>query len=170
MDFLKLAKKRYSVRSYLKKGIDSKKLACILDAGRIAPTGANRQPQKIFVVRSESSLAKLKKAADFFDAPLALIVCADRNVAWKRKYDGKVITDIDASIVTDHMMLEATALGIGSLWICRFDPDIIRQEFNLPENLEPVNILALGYDAGSPKSPERHLSERKHLNDIVVFL
>ena len=43
------------------------------------------------------------------------------------------------------MMLEATELGLGSVWICYFKPDVIKEEFNLPDNLEPVNILAIGY-------------------------
>ena len=54
-------------------------------------------------------------------------------------------TDIDASILTDHMMLAATEQGLGSVWICYFKPDVIKKEFDLPDNLEPVNILAIGY-------------------------
>ena len=53
--------------------------------------------------------------------------------------------DIDAAILTDHMMLEATELGLGTVWVCYFQPDVIRKEFDLPDNLEPINILVIGY-------------------------
>ena len=61
----------------------------------------------------------------------------------ERKYDGKVIGDIDASIVTDHMMLCAASLGLDTLWICMFKPEAVRAEFNLPEHVEPGD-----YDGG----------------------
>ena len=88
--------------------------------------------------------------------------------AWERKYDGKVIGDIDASIVTDHMMLCAASLGLDTLWICMFKPEAVRAEFNLPEHVEPVNILLVGYGAGIPADPGRHELLRKPLSETVV--
>ncbi|MBV7276592.1 nitroreductase family protein [Clostridiaceae bacterium UIB06] len=169
MDFLELAKKRYSVRKYEQKKVEEDKLLKILEAGRVAPTGANTQPQRIIVVQKEEGLEKLKKGANVYGAPLALVICADHNVAWKRPFDGKVITDIDASIVTDHMMLEATDLGLGTVWICYFDPNVIKKEFNLPENVEPVNILAVGYVKDESVSSDRHDKARNPLESIVFY-
>lgn len=169
MDFLELAKKRYSVRKYESKKVEEDKLIKILEAGRVAPTGANTQPQRIIVVQKEEGLEKLKKGANVYGAPLALIICADHNVAWKRPFDSKVITDIDASIVTDHMMLEATDLGLGTVWICYFEPNAIKKEFNLPENVEPVNILAVGYAKDESVSPDRHDKARNPLESIVFY-
>ena len=143
MEFLKLVEKRCSVRKYLSKPVEDEKLDMILEAGRLAPTAANFQPVKVIAVRNKESLEKIGRAADIYGAPLALIVLADRSKAWTRPFD-KII---DASIVTDHMMLEATSLGLGSVWICYFKPDILREEFNIPENLIPVNILAVGYSS-----------------------
>ena len=81
--------------------------------------------------------------------------------------DGKKIGDIDASIVTDHMMLAAASLGLDTLWICMFKPEAVREEFALPEGIEPVNILLVGYGAGEPASPERHAELRKPLAETV---
>jgi nitroreductase len=100
---------------------------------------------------------------------VAVIVCGDKEEAWKRPYDGKNIVDIDTSIVTDHMMLQATELGLGTVWICYFKPDVIKKEFDLPEDIEPVNILAIGYANGEAPSPDRHNKARKPLKDIVVY-
>lgn len=168
MEFLNLAKQRYSVRDYEKREVEEEKLQRILEAGRIAPTGANRQPQRFIVVRSEEGLSKLKGSANVYGAPLAIIVCADHSATWKRSYDRKDIADIDASIVTDHMMLEATELGLGSVWICHFNPEKLRINFNIPENIEPVNILALGYAAGEAASPDRHDTLRVPLDQLVI--
>lgn len=117
MDFLSLAKKRYACRKYTAQKVEQAKLDTILEAGRVAPTGANRQPQRLIVVRSEEGMARLARCTRDFGAPCAIIVCADTGQAWERKYDGKVIGDIDASIVTDHMMLCAASLGLDTLWI-----------------------------------------------------
>lgn len=168
MNFSDIAKTRFSVRKYQNCKVEQEKLDAILNAAHVAPTAANLQPVRIIVVQSEEGLLKLSKAARFYDAPLALIVCSDCTKAWTRKYDGKQTNDIDASIITDHMMLQATELGLGSLWICWFNPDIVKQEFNLPDNIEPINILALGYSDAEPKSPERHSKERIPLNELVL--
>lgn len=169
MDFLDLAKKRYSVRAYKAQKVEEEKVNLILEAAHVAPTGGNRQPQHLLVIQSEEGLKKLKKAAKIFDAPLAILVCADREKAWKRPYDGKTLEEIDASIVTDHMMLEATDLGLGSVWICYFEPDILRSEFQIPDNFMPVNLLAIGYADDAQKSPERHDLDRKPLVETVSY-
>ena len=142
MSLIDLMKARYSVRQYQSTPVEEEKLMAVLEAGRVAPTAANRQ---------------------------ALIVCADKSEAWVRPIDQKDSCDIDASIVTDHMMLRATELGLGSLWICMFDPEIVRKEFALPENIVPVNILVLGYADCEPASPDRHDTARKALEETVRF-
>ena len=156
MNFLDNAKKRYSVRSYKSQKVEQEKLDLILEAARVAPTAANLQPVRLIVVQEKEGLAKIEKAANIYNAPLAVIVCADHSTAWTRPFDKKQTGDIDASILTDHMMLQASELGLGTVWVCYFKPDILSQEFNLPENLEPVNILAIGYADEEPADPDRH--------------
>lgn len=169
MDFLDLAKKRFSVRKYQQKEVEKEKLEKILEASQVAPTAANKQPQRLLVINNTEGLEKIKKAANIFDAPLAIIVCADKTEAWVRKFDQKNTIDIDASIITDHMMLQATELDLGSLWICFFEPTILKKEFNIPENLEPVNILAIGYLDGKIQSSTRHNLVRKPISETVVY-
>lgn len=172
MDFLSLAKKRYTVRAYTSQKVEKEKLDSILETAHVAPTGGNCQPQRLIVVQSEEGLSKLGKSANIYNAPLAIIVCSDANVAWTRPFDGKQLTDIDASIVTDHMMMQATELGLGSVWVCYFKPDVLRKEFSITDNLEPVNILLIGYADTNREpalSPERHCKTRKPLSDIVFY-
>lgn len=169
MSILDTIKKRYSVRKYKNTPIEQEKIDAILEAAHCAPTAANMQPQKILVVQKPENLAKFSAGANTYNAPLVMLVCADLNEVWVRPYDGKNMVDIDASIITDHMMLTATDLGLGSCWITYFDPKAIRTAFKLPDNLVPVNILAIGYAADQPQSPDRHSETRKALNQTVSF-
>lgn len=169
MSILDTIKKRYSVRKYKNTPVEQEKVNAILEAAHCAPTAANMQPQKILVVQEPENLAKFSKGANTYNAPLVMLVCADLNEVWVRPYDGKNMVDIDASIITDHMMLTATDLGLGSCWITYFDPKAIRTAFKLPDNLVPVNILAIGYAADQPQSPDRHSETRKALNRTVSF-
>ncbi len=169
MKFLDLAKSRESIRSYTKQPVDNEMIQLILEAGRIAPTGANRQPQRFVIINDDEGMVRLKKAANTFQAPLVILVCADHTKSWKRSYDRKDIADIDATIATTHMILQATELGLGSVWICHFDPVIITKEFNLPEHVEPVNILAIGYSEVQAKLLTRFDEDRYPLKDFVSY-
>lgn len=166
MEFLKLAQQRYSVRDYKDKEVEKEKLDIILEAGRMAPTAANLQPVKVMVLKNRDSLERLGRAANIYNAPAALVVLADTSKAWIRPFDKMQTTDIDASIVTDHLMLQAWELGIGSVWICYFKPDVLRKEFNIPPELVPVNILALGYARDNLPVPRKI---RKLMSDFAIY-
>ena len=169
MSFLELAKKRYSCRAYSDKKVEKEKLDLILEAGRVAPTARNLQPQRIIVVQGTEGFEKLGKAANVYKAPLAIIVCCDTSSVWVRPIDTYKTTEVDASIVTDHMILEATELGLNSVWICHFKADVLKAEFELPDNLVPVNILAIGYGTAEPKLPDRFDVDRKPISETVFF-
>ncbi len=148
MNFFDLAKERYSVRKFADKKVEQEKIERILKAGHAAPTACNNQPQKIYLLQSDAALAKLKTVTRcHFDAPLAMLVCYDKSLSWNRKYDGKDSGDIDAAIVTTHMMLQAYELGIGSTWVMHYDPVKAKEAFALPDNLESTAILVMGYPA-----------------------
>ena len=169
MSFIEIAKMRYSVRKYSDRAVESEKLEKIIEAAHVAPTAANLQPVKLIVVQSEEGLNKLGKAANTYDAPIAIIVCADHSKAWTRPFDGKKTIDIDATILTDHMMHEATELGLGTCWVCYFKADIISKEFRLPDNLESINILAIGYADEIPADSNRHVKERIAVEKLVTY-
>ena len=169
MDFITIAKQRQSVRSYNNKKVEPEKLEKILEAAHVAPTAANLQPVHLIAVQSEECLAKISKAAGIYGAPLAIIVCADHNKAWVRPFDKKQTGDIDASILTDHMMLQATELGLGTVWVCYFKPDVLSKEFDLPANLEPINILVVGYSDVEPADPNRFDTQRIPISQLVSY-
>lgn len=169
MDFIKIAKQRHSVRGYKNQKVEPEKLERILEAAHVAPTAANLQPVHLIIVQSEEGLAKISRAAGIYNAPLAIIVCADHNKAWVRPFDQKQTGDIDASILTDHMMLQATELGLGTVWVCYFKPDILRKEFELPDHLEPINILVIGYANDKPADTNRFDTQRIPISQLVSY-
>lgn len=169
MDFLELAKKRYSVRKFSDKKVEKEKIDLILEAGRLAPTAVNYQPQRILVLESDESLEKLKECSKYhFDAPLAMLVCYDNTISWKRRYDDKDMGEVDASIVATQMMLEITNLNLGTTWVGHFDPQKIRETFSLPENIIPVALFPIGYPH-EESFPHKLHEERFEISETVVY-
>lgn len=169
MDLLELLKKRYSVRKFDDRKVEKEKLDLILEAGRVAPTAVNFQPQRILVIESQEALENFKKCTPYhFNAPLALLICYDKSVSWKRGHDGFEMGTVDASIVTTHMMLEVENLRLGTTWVGSFKTELLRKYFNIPENFEPVAILPIGYPA-KDSTPNPHHNERYELSHTVFY-
>ena len=169
MEFDKLIKERFSVRNFLDKKVEKSDIDKILSAGHIAPTGCNFQPQRILVIQSDGAIQKLKECTKcHFNAPTALLVCYSKEACWKRRYDGASSGEIDASIVTTHMMLEAASIGVGSTWVMHFDPNAMRETFAIPEDLEPVALLVMGYPAEDAAPIAMH-SEFKEMEELVKY-
>lgn len=169
MEFLELAKKRYSSRKYSNKKVEKEKLELILEAAWVAPSAHNNQAYKLIVVQSYEGLKKIEKAGNIYGAQLAIIVCEDKASAWTNPFSKRQLVSQDAIIATDHMILQATELGINSVWVAWFDPCVIKEQFNLPENLEAISILALGYSDENPSKVDRHAKARKPIGELVVY-
>jgi nitroreductase len=166
MDFGELIAKRYSVRAYKADPVPEELLGKVLEAARLAPTAANRQPFQVYVVRTagrEQELGKVYHRPWFTQAPLVLCVCTAPAQAWVRiKFDGKCYADVDAAIVMDHMILAAAEAGLGTCWIADFNPAAAREVLELPAGVEPVLFTPLGFPADEPKP-----KERKSLAELV---
>ena len=168
-NFLELAKERYSVRKFVDKPVEKEVLDVILQAGHVAPTGCNMQPQRILVINTPTSIEKLRKCTKcHFNAPTALLVCYEKDDCWTRKYDGQTSGVIDASIVTDHMMLQAASMGVGTTWVMHFNPSAMREKFNIPENIIPEALLVMGYPSENAEPSPRH-SDFRSLDEVVVY-
>ncbi len=121
------------------------------------------------MLNSEDRLDVLKTCTPYhFHAPLAMLVCYDSIVSWKRSYDGKDMGEVDASIVATHMMLEAANLGLGSTWVGHFDPEKIKKAFPLPENIIPVVLLPIGYP-DQASSPHPNHDKRFDVSTTVFY-
>lgn len=168
MDFLELAQQRFSVLEYTRQAVEQEKIDLILKAALAAPTACNRQPQRILVINDDESRRKLNNVVPSKDyVPVAFLVCYDKDECWLRPQDCKLSGDIDASIVATHMMLAMTDLGLGSIWVMYWDPDKMKIEFHLGENIEPVALLIAGYKAENAHPRKGHL-ESKTEKEIMI--
>lgn len=169
MDFLELTKNRYSCRSFMDKPVEQEKLDLILEAGRVAPTARNIQPQRILVLTDKSELSKLSECTKYgWNAPVIMIICYDKNVVYKRIYDDMDFGFIDGSIVTTQMMLEIQNLGLGTTWIGAFDPAKVRDVYNIPNNYEIVALLPVGYPSEDAHPSKLH-EDRKPIEETVFY-
>lgn len=169
MDFNTLVNQRYSVRKFAQKPVEEEKLALVLDTARKAPSAVNFQPYKIFVIQSEEKLEAVKGCYHrtwIKTAPLLIVVVGEHDMAWKRAQDGKDTTDIDAALFIDHLMLQATELGLGSCWVCNFDVELLRETLNLKAFEEPIAIIPIGY----PENENIPIKKRKGIDELVVRL
>lgn len=155
---------RYSVRAYRPEPVEPAKLAAVLEAARQAPTACNLQPFQLLVIRTEGrreELARIYHRPWFADAPLVIGICSLPGAAWRRR-DGKSYADVDAAIAMDHLILTATALGLGTCWVAAFDPAAAREVLHLPADVEPLAFTPLGYPADAPRA-----KTRKPLGELV---
>jgi len=157
MEFSELIEARYSVRAYKPDPVEEEKLEYVLQAARLAPTAANRQPFQIIVIRTadqQAGLRRIYRRAWFRSAPLVIGVCSQPKRAWSRK-DGMSYHVVDATIAMDHLILAAADVGLGTCWVGAFDPTAARETLELPEDVEPIAFTPLGYPADSPKAKKR---------------
>jgi len=166
VDVFEAISSRYSVRGYKPDSVSDELLGKVLGAARQAPTAANRQPFRVIVVHTkgrEEELARVYGRPWLLQAPLVLAVVAVPGEAWRRS-DDKPYDEVDATIAMDHMVLAATALGLGTCWIAAFDPDPAREVLGLPDDVELVAITPLGYP-----DKTRAATDRKPLEDLVRY-
>ena len=167
MEFDRVIKERSATRKFSDKKVEQEKLDMILEAGRLAPTAKNLQPFQIYVINSSEGLAKIDKASPCrYNAPVVLLVCGDKEIAFAK--GNHSIYEMDVSIVTTHMMLKATDIGVDNIWVEMFDESVLRLEFDIPDNLVPVCLLPIGYKALDCPESINH-NKRKSIDDLVVY-
>ncbi|MDE6574509.1 MAG: nitroreductase family protein [Muribaculaceae bacterium] len=169
-NFNALVRERCSCRAYKPDLAPSdESLELILEAARLAPSACNRQPWRFMLIRpdDEKGQAAIRRAYDrewIDSAHTFIIVCGVPAEAWVRPYDNVSHLAIDVAIATEHMCLQATALGLGTCWVCHFDPAKLKAELNFPEGVEPMVILPVGFPANDI-IPEK---KRRKLDELVI--
>lgn len=160
---------RFSCRNYDTSRLPGRDLLdAVLDAARIAPSACNRQPWRFMIVEGDEAHQVMARAYErewIKTAPAFIIALGDHDTAWHRPYDGKDHTDVDISIAIEHLCLAAASVGLGTCWVCNFNPDVIRKAYSLPEHLEPIAIIPIGYPAAGASAPQK---TRKSLDEIVI--
>ena len=168
MEFRDVIAGRESVRKFSDKKPSEEQLAMILEAGRLAPTAYNKQPQRVYVLESAEALSKMDEVHPCrYKAPVVLLVCGDRAVT--PDLDGIPTAMIDASIAATHMLLAAYDAGVDSVWAGVFKPEETRKIFDLPDSMIPICFIDLGFRSDDYKGNPQH-SKRNPLEMMVKRL
>ena len=167
MEFLELARARYSERRFADTPVEEEKLAAIIEAGRLAPTAENLQPQRVLLVTSPEGLEKMDRCTRCrYGAPAVAVLAYDTKAAAVHP-DVVDFGIVDISIVGTHMMLAAQDLGLHSLWVGLIDPSELRRQFHIPATYRIVSVMDFGYP-GRHSRPA-HLHEENRPADELFF-
>lgn len=170
IDYMRLAEERFSCRAYSEKEPTAEQLSMLVEAARIAPSACNRQPWRLCVIEPSDREGRdiVVSAYDrewIRTAPAFIVVCGMATEAWVRPYDGHNHLDVDLSIATQQICLAATAMGLGTCWICNFDPASLSVGLNLPKGVVPMAIIPVGYPA---EGLEPKAKVRKSTDEILL--
>ena len=161
MDFEKICEQRYSVRSFSSTPVEDEKIAKILEMVKKAPTARNNQPYEIFYAKTPEGIAKLLPARDnFFGAPLVFVICSIDEKRWHNRQSGREFTGQDVGIIATTLMYAASEVGLGSLYVCAFDPIKAQEVLNL-QGLTAECMMLVGYPSEDAKPSLMHDSRRR---------
>ena len=170
MDFLDLARARYSCRKFSDRPVEPEKLDKILEAAAAAPTACNFQPWKVWVLQSKEAMDKARSITPcHFGAPLILAVGACASEAWVRPSDKRNFGDVDASIVATQIMLEVQDAGLGTTWVGFFDVPKMKELFPEMADYDLIALFPVGYPASDAEPADKH-TQRKPLSESVARL
>ena len=170
MDFLVLAKARYSCRKFSYQAVEKDKLDKIIEAAIVAPTAKNIQPWKLWVLQSDDALAKVRSATPcHFGAPIVLALGGYAGDAFVRPSDNRNFEDVDASIVGTHIMLAVQDMGLGTTWVGFFDEPKMKELFPEMADYDLVALFPIGYPADDATPADRH-NQRKAKEELVRYL
>lgn len=169
MDLFEAIEKRRSIRRFKPNPVVSEDLKKILEAGRLAPSGGNRQPWYFIVIRDSETKKALSTVANnqkfIADADTVIVALSNPGTISPTKMPYKLsstrISYIqDPMIAIEHMVLAATALGYGTCWIGAFNEDEIKRILKVPENLSVIILLPVGIpDESPPPKPRKAFKE-----------
>jgi nitroreductase len=153
--------RRRSIRSYLDKTVEKEKIDTILKAAFAAPSTCNNQPWEMIVVTEKSIMDEIREKFSFanYNAPCAIVVCANTHLC--RNIKGMYIFDCSAAM--QNILLCATALDLGSLWVGVYEEQSIKKISDivgLPKHVVPCGIAYIGY-ANEVKGPREQFNDKR---------
>ncbi len=166
MEFHNVLQTRRSVRKYRSDPVPDKILDRILNAARIAPTAANRQPFHLVVVKDpQKYLTGRVRQRWILDAPIVIVAFSDGEKAWIREWDNENFATVDVTIALDHLILAAAAEGLGTCWVAANDPSKLEELLPANRKLKFVALTPIGYAAKEPS-----VKGRKELSELITIL
>lgn len=128
-----------------------------LESAKIAPTAKNKQPIKIYYCTDDEKLKLLNESSPCeYNSQLMFVITYNLEECWYNSHTGIPSGIVDATIASTHMVLEAEDLGLGSVYIGAFNPEIVREKFDIPKQNQIAMLLFMGYKAESSEPSPMH--------------
>ena len=163
-EMIDLIYKRRSIRKFTEKPLSQEILETLLKAGMAGPSGMNAQPWEFVVVTDPEQLKKFRHALMFAKQNYTAVICVCGSPRVQKNKSGDRFWVQDCSAATENILLAATSLGLGSVWIGVYPVTVfvrqVRAILNLPEDVTPLNIIGLGYPA-EEKEPRTQYDENR---------
>ena len=163
METLEAIKTRKSTRVFAKTEIPDEIIETLLKAGMAAPSAVDRRPWKFYVLKSEENKKKLIAEMRFgkYECPIIIVPCVDETKTIPLMHD---LAYCDLGAATENILLAAHALGLGGVWLGvqptrKFYPDL-KALLNIPENMRPTAIVAIGHRKKPLKEADRFEPEK----------
>jgi nitroreductase len=165
MDALQMIMSRRSIRSYSNLPVSEEAVETLLRAAMHAPSAGNQQPWHFVVIRDRSTMEQIMEVHPYSkmlaEAPVAILVCGDDG-----QEDFKDYWVQDCSAATENILLAATAMGLGSVWLGIYPRHDRVHEIckivGLPHNVTPLSLVPIGYPNESKPLHDRYQQERVH--------
>ncbi len=170
MEFLTLAKERYSCRKISDRPVEPQLMDRIIEAAIAAPTAINTQTFKLWVMDSDQAKANLREVTDFtFGAQHFIVLGSGEKGSWTRSFDKKNFAEVDAAIVGTHMMMEIADLGLATTWVGHFNAPKLKELYPQMADYELIAIFPIGYAAQDAAPSDAH-AKRKSREELVETL
>ena len=166
MNVFDAIRRRRSIRRYTTDAVEREKIDKILEAARLAPSAANKQPWRFIVITDSEAKEKLRASYDqdwFIQAPVIIVACAVRKEAWQRR--GEEYWKVDVAIAMQNLVLASTELGLGTCWIAAFNEKRAKKALGIPKDVRVVAMTPIGY----PNEEKSPVTDRKSIDEIVRY-
>jgi nitroreductase len=162
-DLIKTILSRRSIRKYKSDPVKPEDIKTLLEAAMAAPSASNRKPWHFIVLTDREKIDKLADAHPYakmlYQAPLCIAVLGDKNIT-------KRFWVQDCSAATENLLLAATALGLGTVWLGVYPREervqSVREVLKLPEHIIPLNLISIGYPAEMKEPRTQYDDEKIH--------
>ncbi len=170
-DILEIIKRRRSIRKFTAEPVSQEQIQALLEAAMAAPSASNRRPWEFVVINDEKRLEALRARLPFgrYNAPLAIVVCGDMRRAYPAP--GRDFWICDCSAAMQNILLAATGMGLGSVWVGIYPIGLLVRAVsslvNLPEHVIPLGVAYVGHPAETKPPRTQYDASRVHWQEFA---
>jgi len=165
-DFMDVILRRRSIRKFTEAPVSEDSLTDLLRAGMAGPSAVNAQPWEFVVITDPEILKKFRTTLLFAKQNYTALICVCGSRRVQKNKAGDRFWVQDCAAASENILLAATAMGLGSVWIGVYPVTIyvrlVRDILNLPDDVTPLNLIGLGFPAEEKEARTQYEESRVH--------